>query len=67
MLNKNLLLGIFVSIVFSQNIWSKVEFYFEVDLLLGLQNLIKKNYSYFKPSVDDVKLFHKRRIKNALK
>ena len=32
--------------VFSQNIWSKDEFYFEVDLLLGLQNLIKKNYSY---------------------
>ena len=27
----------------------------------------KKNYSYFKPSVEDVKSFHKKRIKNALK
>ena len=27
----------------------------------------KKNYSYLKPSVDDVKMFHKKRIKNALK
>ena len=28
---------------------------------------LKKNYSYFQPSVDDVKSFHKKRIKNALK
>ena len=28
---------------------------------------LKKNYSYYLPSVDDVKLFHKRRIRNALK
>ena len=27
----------------------------------------KKNYSYFQPSIDDVKIFHKKRIKNALK
>ena len=32
-----------------------------------LDKYLKKNYSYFKPSVDDVKLFHKKRIKNALK
>ena len=27
----------------------------------------KKNYSYFQPSVEDIKFFHKKRIKNALK
>ncbi len=28
---------------------------------------LKKNYSYYQPSVNDVKSFHKKRIKNALK
>ena len=28
---------------------------------------LKKNYSYFLPSVDDVKSFHKKRIKNTKK
>jgi len=27
----------------------------------------KKNYSYFQPNIEDVKFFHKKRIKNALK
>ena len=28
---------------------------------------LKKNYSYYLPSVDDVKSFHKKRIKNTKK
>ena len=28
---------------------------------------LKKNYSQYKSSVDDVKSFHKKRIRNALK
>ena len=29
-----------------------------------LEKYHKKNYSYYQPSVDDVKTFHKRHIKN---
>ena len=28
---------------------------------------LKKNYSYYQPSVNDVKSFHKKRIKNTKK
>jgi hypothetical protein len=32
-----------------------------------LDKYLKKNYSYFQPCMDDIKPFHKKRIKNALK
>ena len=43
------------------------DLYSESDVESFLYKYNKKNYSYYQPSVDDVKLFHKRRIKNALK
>ena len=43
------------------------DLYSDNDVESFLDKYHKKNYSYFQPNVNDVKLFHKKRIKNALK
>tara|TARA_B100000035_G_scaffold285150_1_gene268528 strand:- start:1568 stop:1762 length:195 start_codon:yes stop_codon:yes gene_type:complete len=43
------------------------DLYDENNIKAFLEKYHKKNYSYYQPSVDDVKSFHKRHIKNIKK